>query len=108
MKTLSKQMSFHFCAIMKSLSLFCAFSIEREELMELDTEQEEMEGKMHCYFSIFFYAIIGFITIVNWLLYFMCIVIWLMFCFGHLSFFVFFFNIIYQLLFRFNFILNLG
>lgn len=53
-----------------ALSLSRAFSIEREELMELNTEQEEMEGKMHCYFIIYFYAIIVFITIVNWLLYF--------------------------------------
>ncbi len=37
--------------------------------MELDTEQEEMEGKMHCYVSVFSMLLLFFITIVNRILF---------------------------------------
>lgn len=51
--------------------------------MELDTEREETEGKMHRYVSNF-YAAIVFITILNRLLFFYFIFI--VICFVHLSF----------------------
>uniref|UniRef100_A0A671PS79 [histone H3]-lysine(4) N-trimethyltransferase n=1 Tax=Sinocyclocheilus anshuiensis TaxID=1608454 RepID=A0A671PS79_9TELE len=64
-------------------SLFFSFSIEREELMELDTEQEETEGKMHC--SYFFLCYYCFYYYFESILYFLFIVICLMFL-NHMSF----------------------
>lgn len=64
---LAKQL--HVFSLLYAIEIFyVAFSIEREEPMELDTEQEEMEGKMQCYISII-YTIIILINVLNSLLF---------------------------------------